>query len=149
MEKDVDFTGERPIASETSLSAETIEHQEIAELAEPVSRILEALRSELERGTYPLIIGIDDSGRIPALLIAETLTRIYEKLGIPKPQILFFPSYGTLPKAEQVSIGRLQAEKLQQFLAQRNVVLTDKKSTNSRRCIKDRKKHHPNCFGVR
>jgi adenine/guanine phosphoribosyltransferase-like PRPP-binding protein len=127
MQKGVDFTEERPIASEASLSAETIEHPEIAELAEPVSRILEALRSELERGTYPLIIGIDDSGRIPALLIAETLTRIYEKLGIPKPQILFFPSYGTLPKAEQVSIGRLQAEKLQQFLAQRNVVLTDKK----------------------
>jgi adenine/guanine phosphoribosyltransferase-like PRPP-binding protein len=128
MQKGVDFTGERPIASETSLSAETIEHQEIAELAEPVSRILEALRSELERGTYPLIIGIDDSGRIPALLIAETLTRIYEKLGIPKPQILFFPSYGTLPKAEQVSIGRLQAEKLQQFLAQRNIILKDKKA---------------------
>ncbi len=128
MQKGVDFTGERPIASEASLSAEIIEHQEIAELAEPVSRILEALRLELERGTYSLIIGIDDSGRIPALLMAETITHIYKKRGIPKPQILFFPSYGTLPKAEQVSIGQLQAEKLQQFLARRNVVLTDKKA---------------------
>lgn len=65
------------------------EREVLLELEEPLARVLEKLRPELERGEYRLIIGDDASGRIPALIVGEVVRKLCEEKGFPKPLIRF------------------------------------------------------------
>lgn len=41
--------------------------------------LLESLRNDIEKGTIGTIVGVDSSGRIPALLVSKVIKRIYAK----------------------------------------------------------------------
>ena len=68
---------------------DTVEYPEIAALEQPIKNIFEQLKGEIDIGGYSLIIGIDTSGRIPALITQDAMGQIYEKKGFRKPEIFF------------------------------------------------------------
>lgn len=65
--------------------------EEVAELEEPIKRIIEQILPRIERGEYGLIIGDDASGRIPTLILGNFIKTISEQRGLSKPEILFIP----------------------------------------------------------
>mgnify|MGYP001561084624 CR=1 FL=1 len=69
-------------------------HPEIAELEEPIQKLLEQLRERIDRGDYQLIIGDDASGRIPARIMHQALQEIYKEKGLKEPDIRFFAGSG-------------------------------------------------------
>ena len=67
-----------------------IKHEAIAELREPIQKILEQLRERSDQEGYSLIIGDDASGRIPTRMFEYVLGALYEKRGFPHPEVRFF-----------------------------------------------------------
>jgi hypoxanthine phosphoribosyltransferase len=59
------------------------------ELEKPLLRIVSILKPDFEAGTYSTIIGDDTSGRIPTLILAKVIQRIYEKKGFSHPTVRF------------------------------------------------------------
>lgn len=74
-------------------------HDEIGELEEPIKKILEQISSKFEKGEYDLMIGIDASGRIPALIIFKVAEHIYQKRKIAVP-LFRFVAGDAAPKSE-------------------------------------------------
>jgi len=72
---------------ETALS--TAEKAAIWQMEFPIQRILNQIAPELEEGAYRLIIGDDVSGRIPAIVVNEAITKIYKAYGHPAPMLRF------------------------------------------------------------
>lgn len=70
-------------------------HREVSELFAPLRAILDALREDIEAGTYEVIVGDDASGRIPALAMDRFLRRRYEDLGYPAPKTRFVAGSGS------------------------------------------------------
>ena len=68
-----------------------IELEEVAELEEPIRKIIEKIKSRIENGEYGLIIGDDASGRIPTLILGNFIKNISEKKGLDKLNIIFIP----------------------------------------------------------
>ena len=68
-----------------------IQLEEVAELEEPIRKIIEKIRERIESGEYGLIIGDDASGRIPTLILGNFIKRISEVRGLQKPNIIFIP----------------------------------------------------------
>ncbi|MBI4158249.1 MAG: phosphoribosyltransferase [Candidatus Yanofskybacteria bacterium] len=68
-----------------------VELEEVAELEEPIKKIIEKIRDRIESGEYGLIIGDDASGRIPTLILGNFIKNISEKKGLDKPNIIFIP----------------------------------------------------------
>ncbi|GEM_PF-5404577 len=54
-------------------------YEEISNLEKPLKKILEQISGKFEEGEYDLMIGIDASGRIPALIIFKVAEHIYQK----------------------------------------------------------------------
>lgn len=50
----------------------------------------------IEKGAYTHILGEDSSGRIPTLLLNETVRYLSKNYGQPKPDIRFFAGFGNL-----------------------------------------------------
>jgi len=67
-----------------------IKMPEIAELSEPVKKILSGLRENIDKGDYAAIFGDDASGRLPVLLFQRILSAIYKEKNLDRPKILFF-----------------------------------------------------------
>jgi hypothetical protein len=65
------------------------EKSAISELAFPIQRILSQIEPELEEGAYRVVIGDDVSGRIPAIIVNEAISRIYKAYGHPAPMLRF------------------------------------------------------------
>ena len=61
----------------------------IDELEDPIKRIIDQLREEIDKGQISLIIGEDASGRIPTLIVASVINNIYKSKGFKIPQIKF------------------------------------------------------------
>lgn len=76
--------------SQSLSKQETIQHNAIKKLEVPLSIILESLRDRIENGEYCMIVGDDASGRIPTLIMANVMKQIYQKKGLPPPEIRFF-----------------------------------------------------------
>jgi adenine/guanine phosphoribosyltransferase-like PRPP-binding protein len=76
--------------------SEVVEYPEIAELEYPVERIFTQLKSEISRGEYSMVIGVDAAGRVPALLIREAINNVYEHNSKNKIPIFFYAGYGQL-----------------------------------------------------
>lgn len=70
-----------------------IKSKEIAELEEPMKNILWQMERRIESGEYPVILGVDKSGRLPAILFREVLTIFYKEKGFPPPEIFPFAGY--------------------------------------------------------
>ncbi len=67
----------------------SVEQKALAELDEPIAKILNQLRPTIEKGSYKIIVGDDSSGRIPTLIIARAIKKIYAEQGIPPPLVRF------------------------------------------------------------
>ncbi len=61
----------------------------LLELQKPIERILDELRPEIEQGNYSLILGDDASGRIPTLIMAKCIKKIYKEKGFELPLVRF------------------------------------------------------------
>lgn len=53
----------------------------IEALREPLGIILEQIKPDIETGSYSMVLGIDGSGRVPALVIGGVVKEIYKKNG--------------------------------------------------------------------
>lgn len=72
------------------------ERAALESLREPLSLMLETLGpEELERGTVAGIVGVDASGRLPTLLLAEVAARIQQRHGFRKPEVRFIAGHPT------------------------------------------------------
>lgn len=74
---------------------------EIAELEEPIKKIIEQIRSKIENGEYGLIIGDDVSGRIPARILGGVIKKIAKLKGVRDPDLIFIP--GKLSRNQNLS----------------------------------------------
>ncbi len=61
----------------------------IGGLEVPAQELLRQLSPEIEKGSYNSVIGIDASGRIPALVLSGVIKDRYAQLTYASPQILF------------------------------------------------------------
>jgi adenine/guanine phosphoribosyltransferase-like PRPP-binding protein len=103
---------------------EVIEYPEVAELEQPIKRIFDQLRERINSRTYPLLIGLDASGRIPALIIHEALGQVYGRKGFTKPEIFFCAGFRAASSEEvKIKKGAELKEKITKFIQQRNVGL--------------------------
>ncbi len=107
---------------------EKVEYSEIAQLQKPIENIFRQLSHEINKGSYPLVIGIDASGRIPALIVHDALAQIYKEKGFEKPELFFCAGFQKDTK-KQKKIHKIKElkEKVAQFIGQRQIDLTDKK----------------------
>jgi hypoxanthine phosphoribosyltransferase len=69
--------------------------EEIKGLLEPMKKILERLRPDIEAGAYQLVIGDDASGRIPTLIVSKVIKEIYRTKGYPELDIRFIAGGGS------------------------------------------------------
>lgn len=63
--------------------------ESIGGLEIPAKELLRQLSPEIERGAYRAVLGIDSSGRIPALILSGVIKNRYEVLGHDSPKTLF------------------------------------------------------------
>ncbi|MBI1975040.1 MAG: hypothetical protein HYS57_01615 [Parcubacteria group bacterium] len=111
----------------------SVKLEAIAELREPIQRILSQIGDLIERGEYGLIIGEDASGRIPALIFDRVIRRIYRDKGYLPPETRFVA--GGTPSAQDVYAikarevtNMLEATKTvlqERLVGQRVLVVTD------------------------
>lgn len=71
---------------------------EVEELRDPIKKILDQLRDEIDSGRYKVILGDDASGRIPTIVFGNILKSIYSKKGFEAPEIKFIPASYYIPK---------------------------------------------------
>ena len=83
-------------------------------LFEPTQKILEELRPEIEGKTYQLVIGDDASGRLPALLIWQTLRELAEKKETLRPQVRFIA--GTRHYSKEGPVGMKKKHKVLEYI---------------------------------
>lgn len=84
-------------------------NSEIAELEQPIKTVLKEMLELVERGKYDLIIGIDSSGRIPALIVKKFIDYVYSKKGIGLSNIRFLAGNVSRENVEkQVQTWNLQ-----------------------------------------
>lgn len=88
----------------------------VAELEEPIKKIIEKIKSRIEAGEYGIIIGDDASGRIPALILGNFIKKVSEARGLSKPNIIFIPGKLTkdMPGGDFVQEGQ-RIERIQEF----------------------------------
>lgn len=95
------------IKGDTRTPERNITLSEIAELEEPIKRILEQLRGRIEKAVYGLIIGDDASGRIPTRIIGGVIKHIAKERkkhdkNFRDPNIIFIPGSIFRPKLEEL-----------------------------------------------
>jgi adenine/guanine phosphoribosyltransferase-like PRPP-binding protein len=75
--------------NEGSYKSETNVELAIRLITDKVTNILMQLGEGIRKGEYPVILGVDASGRVPAILMAKTIRRIYAALGHERPIVKF------------------------------------------------------------
>lgn len=93
-----------PIEAAQGLNEEEVKG--FAEMERGSLALMDKLRGEIEKNRVGTIIGIDKSGRLPALLVHLVIKNIYAKHGYEMPKIYFFRgklnySDGSLPMLSQ------------------------------------------------
>ncbi len=79
---------ESPVHEKEPLLSET-EREDLHALEEPITKIINELRPQIETGQYKIILGDDASGRIPTLIMGRIIQKLYEAKGYPPPLIRF------------------------------------------------------------
>jgi len=99
-----------PTVKTKSKEEAEIKHEEIAHVEEPMKRIFEQISANFEKGEYDLMIGIDASGRIPALILFKLASHIYKKSGYPAPMFRFIAGHAPKDGIKEV-IGKWNPSK--------------------------------------
>jgi len=73
----------------TIRTEEDMKDEAVFELESPMRSILERILPRIEKGEYDLIIGIDASGRIPALITEKFINYVYGIKGLDIPKTRF------------------------------------------------------------
>lgn len=90
-----------------------IRREQVVALEKPAQILLEKLRKDIDAGAIGTIVGVDASGRLPALVMGKVLKRIYAERGFPGPEIRFAPGkfsslnsfkFNTLDKQRKVLV---------------------------------------------
>lgn len=118
------------------------EKMALEQLREPLAKMLEALRPQIENGDYDALIGDDASGRIPTLIMGEAIKQIYQEKGYEPPLVRFIAGSSGLEglysrvkaeeKREAVSkqIGRIKGD-IEKRLAATNPSANEKREGKS------------------
>jgi adenine/guanine phosphoribosyltransferase-like PRPP-binding protein len=77
-------------AAEVGKQVPEIKNEAIAELYEPMKKILQGMGEHIDKGEYSVILGEDASGRLPALLFRQILKTLYKEKDLPPPETRFF-----------------------------------------------------------
>lgn len=72
-----------------SAQTEEVEQRSIRELEAPLKMILAELHEQINGGAYSVIIGDDVSGRVPTLVLAGVIRKIYERDNRLAPEVRF------------------------------------------------------------
>ena len=99
--------------------------EEIAELEEPIKKIIMKIKERIEGGEYGLVIGDDASGRIPARIIGGFIRKVSEQRGMEKPNIIFIPGKLSISEAESISILEDHLEKYGATKDKKILIVTD------------------------
>lgn len=94
---------------------------EIYKLHEPMLNLVAKMIKELERGDYDLIIGIDASARIPALIMGKIASYIYKQKGIDVPRIRFLAGAKNEETEKSVSVDN----QISEWKPQRKVLIVE------------------------
>jgi len=79
------------------------EYENKSGMIAPVIVLLKKMRQKIENGEYTAILGIDWSGRLPALLFAEILKNIYQLIGINKEIKQYFVAWNRNPNRQYIN----------------------------------------------
>ncbi|MBI4118194.1 MAG: phosphoribosyltransferase [Parcubacteria group bacterium] len=93
-----------PAGSLDHLSEQERIERYIRSFEEPADLLLLQLDASIRRGEYPYVIGLEASGRIPALIVGKYISELYKRGGQPPPQRLF-----VAPHYEATSTPQLKA----------------------------------------
>ena len=113
---------EAPTIEKRQESEKKVELKEVAELEEPVKKIIEKVRNRIEHGDYGLIIGDDASGRIPALILGSFIQKVSEQKGLRRPNIIFIPGKLEMESwpgkmLSSVKLNQKQSEELDEYMS--------------------------------
>ena len=89
--------------------------EEIAELEHPLEVLIGKIRDRIEAGEYGLVLGIDSSGRAPALIMGEFIKKVYEKKGDESPQISFLAGAGSIDDPIKSSLRKFKKKKIEEW----------------------------------
>ena len=92
-----------PEGSERLSESEKVE-QYVRSFEEPADHLLTQLDENIRKGEYSYILGLDASGRIPALIVGKYISEIYTQESRELPKRLF-----VAPQYEAVSTPQLKA----------------------------------------
>ncbi len=70
---------------------------------EPAERLIEQLDENIQKGVYSHVIGLDSSGRIPALILGGYISEVHKKNGMPPPVRLFGTPHYTETSSPQLA----------------------------------------------
>lgn len=90
-----DLEGLRRTIAEDRKDPNDLLWEEMHEMREPLKNLARQLRERINEGKFDLIIGDDASGRLPALVLGEFITKVYDKHGRPHPKRMFFAGAGS------------------------------------------------------
>ena len=90
--------------------------EEIAELERPMEVLIDKIGDRIETGEYGLVLGIDASGRVPALIIGEFIKDVYEKKGNEGPRILFLAGAGSIDDPIKPSLRKFKKKKIDEWV---------------------------------
>jgi len=79
----------RPASPDKAISKVERVREYIRSFEEPAENLLRQLEANIEAGIYSHILGIDASGRIPALIVGEYISKVSKKNGLVVPKRLF------------------------------------------------------------
>ncbi len=89
------------------------------EMREPLRNMVESMREQIDRGEFDLVIGDDASGRLPALVLGDFISKVYKQRGEKPPQRMFFAGSGSKDIAPLTEDERIIKEnELAGFLAE-------------------------------
>lgn len=90
-----------------------LNYEQIGQLKEPLTLILEQMRSQIANHEYGIIIGDDTSGRIPTLILSRVINSIYNFQG-ENPAIVTF-AQGSSDKDYYYAMATHLIEKTRRF----------------------------------
>lgn len=101
----------------------------IDKLENPLRTILLEISPKIERGEYSTVIGVDASGRIPALVISGVIKNRYQALGHEKLNVLFIAG-GSKNKMSGVQLEnkKRNISEYLQTLIEEGMLTADKKA---------------------
>ncbi len=87
------FNPENPIYDELGQQESTNINEVFQNLEYGATQLLEKIREKILHNEYGAVLGIDSSGRVPALLMSETINKVYEHNKQPHIPLFFIAGF--------------------------------------------------------